>query len=424
MTIDLRVGAIALAVLAVGALTSRADEVPTPTAPAAGSAVIPLPVQDSGSAGSAAPTAPEPPVADEKPKASYTLTGSIQLDYLAVPTAANARAITLDGATAELSLRMTKDFTRNTSATLKVCFACHGFEAAMGFVEVRAADELHVRIGRLTPSFGSFPQRHDPANHTTSDKPLPYDMGRMLRRNEWDEGILPAPWVDNGLEIGGTHFWSGGQLDYAAFAVSGPKGSPDAADFDFTLSRAPEQYYVDNNSEPVLGARVALAVDLSEDLAMTLGASMMAGHYDPARELGFAIVGADAVFRLGRSYLRAEYLIRRTEMSLGDDPATRFKYGRSADGSFDNFFVKEGFYLEGEVPLGPLTVLARWDGLRRIGNVLATSGLSSSSKVLRYTGGLGLRLMSKLQLKASVELYQFDDFANELAAHLGVATPF
>jgi hypothetical protein len=294
----------------------------------------------------------------------------------------------------------------------------------MGFVELRAADELHVRIGRLTPSFGSFPQRHDPANHMTSDKPLPYDMGRMLRRNEWDEGILPAPWVDNGLELGGTHFWAGGQLDYAAFAVSGPKGSPDAADFDFTLSRAPEQYYVDNNSEPAFGGRIALGLDVSDEVALTLGASMMAGHYDPARTLGFAIVGADAVLRLGRNYLRAEYLIRRTEMSLGDDPATRFKYGPSAGGGFDDFFVKEGFYIESEIPIGPLTVLARWDGLRRLGNVLATSGLSSSSKVLRYTGGVGVRLMSKLQLKASVELYQFDDFANEIATHLGVATPF
>ena len=37
-----------------------------------------------------------------------------------------------------------------------------------------------VPFGRFTPSFGDFPVRHDPANHRTNDKPLPYDMGRML----------------------------------------------------------------------------------------------------------------------------------------------------------------------------------------------------------------------------------------------------
>lgn len=417
--------AFIIAVVAAIAAPSRADDLGTQE-PATGSAG-----SDAGSsAGSAAaelvpvpppPPAPEPP---PPPRPTYALSGSVQLDYLGVPTADDARAITLDGATAELSLRMTKDFTKNISATAKVCFACHGFEAAMGYVEIRAADELHVRVGRLTPSFGNFPLRHDPANHATSDKPLPYDMGRMLRRNEWDEGILPAPWVDNGIEVGGTHFFRGGQIEYAAFAVSGPKGSPDAADFDFTLSRAPEQYYVDNNSEPALGGRAAVSLDLSDDIAITAGASTMFGHYDPARRLGFVIVGADAMARVGRAYFRAEYLFRRTEMALGDDPALRFKYGPTAGGKFDNFFVKDGFYAEAEVPVGPVSVIARWDGLRRIGNVLATSGLSSSTKVLRYTGGLAIRLAAKVHLKTSVELYQFDDFANEVAFHLGVATPF
>ena len=59
--------------------------------------------------------------------------------------------------------------------------------------------------------------RHDPANHNTSDKPLVYDMGRMLRLRQWNEGVLPAPWVDNGVEINGTHFFGKrAQFDYAA----------------------------------------------------------------------------------------------------------------------------------------------------------------------------------------------------------------
>src|SRR4029077_1572061 len=176
-----------------------------------------------------------------------TFAGSLQLDYLAVPTDSHAQATTLDAATVELSLKMTKDISKDVSATVEECFACHGCEAGMAYIELRHTEERRVRVGRMTPAFGSFPLRHDPANHLTSDKPLPYDMGRMVRRLDWNEGILPAPWVDNGIEVAGTHFFDGGQLDYAVYAMSGPKGGPDAADFDFAASHSPAQYYVDNN---------------------------------------------------------------------------------------------------------------------------------------------------------------------------------
>ena len=35
-----------------------------------------------------------------------------------------------------------------------------------------------------------------------------------------------------------------------------------------------------------------------------------------------------------------------------------------------------------------------------------------------------LRVTANVRLKTSVEYYQFSDFADELAIHLGVATPF
>jgi hypothetical protein len=355
-----------------------------------------------------------------------TFAGSLQLDYLAVPTDVHSRQNTLDGSTVELSLKLTRDFGKNASATVKVCFACHGFEAGMAYVELRAADELRVRVGRMTPAFGSFPLRHDPANHQTSDKPLPYDMGRMVRRTEWNEGILPAPWVDNGVEVSGTHFWDGGQLDYAVYAMSGPKADAGAVDFNFILSRSPSQYYVDNNSQPMVGARVSTAIDLDDDDVLTIGASGMAGHYDPDRTLGFAIAGVDAVLQLQSVFLRAEYLVRETQMALGPSPATKFKYGPGADGKFADYFAKDGFYAEAEVPLGAFSVIGRWDGLRRIGNVLASDQptLSSSASVLRYTGALAYRLQSGIRIKTSAEYYQFSDFANDVAIHLGLATPF
>ncbi len=393
---------------------------------------VPAAVEGSGSGsgsavttpfGSGAPPAVEPaPVAPAAPKSDEGMrafAGSIQLDYLAVPTDRDARTSTFDGATAEVSLKVTKDFSRHASATVKVCFACHGFELGLGYVELRATDELRVRVGRMLPSFGAFPARHDPANHLTSDKPLPYDMGRMLARETWNEGILPAPWVDNGIELAGTRFWDSGRIDYAAFLVSGPKGSPDAVDFDFTLSRAPEQYYVDNNSQPAIGGRLSGTFDFSERVSVSVGASAMAGHYDPERNLGFAIGGVDASVTVDKLVVRGEYLLRRTEMAPGSDPGMRFKYVLE-----DTYFVKDGFYVEGELPVGPVTAIARWDGLRRDGNLLVTSPLSSRSSVLRYTGGLAVKLPSKIQVKTSIELYQFSELDDELAIHLGIATAF
>jgi hypothetical protein len=357
-----------------------------------------------------------------------TIAGSLQLDYLMVPTDSHIRATTLDGMTAELSLKMSIDFTSNASATVKMCFACHGFEAAAAFVDLRAADELSVRIGRLTPELGSFPQRADPANHRTNDKPLPYDMGRMLHRTDWNEGILPAPWVDNGVELLGTRFVEGGRVDYAAYILSGPKGTAEGADLDFISSRNPNQYYADNNSEPVVGARLAGTIDLdSFGHGLTLGASVMTGRYDPDRHLAFLIAGADLVANLDGVVLRAEYLVRRTDMAIGADPATRWKYGPASDGRYDDHFFKHGFYAEAEVPVGRVDAFARFDGLLRFGNVLAAPGaspLTSSSKLLRYTAGAAVRLIDNVRLKASAEYYQFSDLSDDLALHLAVATPF
>lgn len=353
-----------------------------------------------------------------------TIAGSLQLDYLAVPTESTPRSYTFDATTVELSLKMSVDFSKNASATVKACFACHGFEAAAAFVDLRAADELRVRVGRMTPSFGSFPERYDPANHHTSDKPLPYDMGRMLHKDQWNEGVLPAPWVDNGVEVGGTHFMEGGRLDYAVYALAGPR-SQDAhpADFDLVLSHTPAAYYVDNNSEPIVGARIAGTIDDDEDdVSVTAGASAMAGHYDPLRKLTFAIVGADVVAKIQGVYLRAEYLYRRTQMDLGATPSTTFN--PAPDGSYDDTFAKHGWYLEGEVPAGPVDLIARFDGLRRVGNTPIDSALGYHAQILRYTLGIAARITANVRLKTSVEYYQFSDFPNELAIHLGVATPF
>ncbi|MFN0249695.1 MAG: hypothetical protein ACKV2T_22630 [Kofleriaceae bacterium] len=360
------------------------------------------------------------PASPQPSRFTRSLAGSVQLDYLAVPTDRRVRRGALDGASVELSLKLAVDIGRHT-ANVKVCVACHGPEFGMANVELRAFDELNARVGRFTPSFGSFPIRHDPANHRTSDKPLPYDMGRMLEYQEWNEGILPAPWVDNGLEIFGSHFIGAHQIDYAAYAIGGPKGTADRGDFDYTLSRSGERYYIDNNSQPTVGGRFGLTLRLSADSLLSLGASTMAGHYDPDARLGFLITGADLVLQLGRLFLRAEYLGRWTEIDT--QSASRYKYALP-DNNEDAFVFKDGFYAELEVPVGRVDLIARWDGLRRFGNVLATSSLRSRSVVLRYTAGAAIGIGHGMRIKTSVEAYDFSDLDDQLAIHVGLVGSF
>jgi hypothetical protein len=135
------------------------------------------------------------------------------------------------------------------------------------------------------------------------------------------------------------------------------------------------------------------------------------------------IAGADASLQAGGFVVRAEYLARWTEIAIGSDPAARFKYGPIA-GRYADYFLKQGFCIEAEQELGRFTAIARWDGLRRSGNVLVTSPLRSESALLRYTAAGSMRLHAGIRFKASVEYYDFSDFADATAVHVGVATAF
>jgi hypothetical protein len=350
--------------------------------------------------------------------------GSVQAGYLYVhDDSFEARDRALDGFTTELSLKLAVDFNEHISTNVKLCYGCHGVELGMAYIDLSVFDELRFRVGRFTPSFGEFSLRHDPANHRTVDKPLPYDMGRMVRLREYNLGVLPSPYVDNGIEVAGTH-WFGlaFQLDYAAYAVGGFRGDNDALDLDFTQSRGAAFYTIDNNSRPSVGGRIAGTLDLADaGTSFTLGASGMYGFYDPNHKLAYMLAGVDAYARFKTFELRAEYLVRRTEMSLGEDPETRFKYGPRKDGKFERYAVKDGFYLEGLMPVLPrLELVGRVDGLRRLGNVAVTSPLRKVSGVLRYTLGADVSVGHGVRVKLAGEFYDFSDFRDEIAATLGV----
>ena len=356
-----------------------------------------------------------------------TFGGSVQIDeHLAIGHSHdNVRSTGFDGLTTEAALKVAVDVSEHLSANVKLCYGCHGFETDMAYFDYRLGDELNVRFGRFSPSFGNFNLRHDPGNHRLSDKPLPYDMGRMLRLGAWNMGVLPSPFPDNGVEINGTH-WSGEkvQLDYALYAVSGFKGDATATDLDFAASRS--LYYVDNNGRPTVGGRLASTAKIGPKSDATLGVCGMYGTFDPDHRLSYAIFGADLTFRIARTNVRAEYLARRERFDVSDP--SRFRFEVPATGG--DFFTKHGAYVEIEQPIAPtVDLIGRVDGMYRAGNVLVGSPLSAHSSVVRYTLGAAIAVERNLRLKASTELWHFSDVDPngrhlELSFHLAATATY
>jgi hypothetical protein len=364
----------------------------------------------------------------------HNIAASGQLDYEYVPTARNGDPNagtynTFDGFTLEAAAKLSVDVNEHLSANVKVCFGCHGFEADMFYFDYRVWDELNVRAGRFSPSFGSFVLRHDPANQKLTDKPLPYDMGRMLRKGVWNNGVLPAPFPSNGLELDGTHwFGEGVQLDYAAYAITGFRNDTDPypTDLNFVESHSPT-YFIAVNGRPAFGGRTALTVKTGNASDVSAGVSGMYGLYDPHDRFSYLILGADLSVRIHRTNIRMEYLIRRQQMDT-DEPSL-FKYEVSAQGG--DFFTKQGAFAEVEQPLvADLDVIARLDGMLRTGNVLATSPLSSNASVVRETLGFAYALDRNFRLKTSGELWEFNTpdavtgRTTEVSLHLGFVGTF
>jgi hypothetical protein len=355
--------------------------------------------------------------------------GSTQLDYLLVPaeTGGPGGRSVYDGFTTEAALKVAADVSDRLSANVKVCYGCHGFELPMAYFDFRVADELTFRVGRFSPSFGAFNIRQDPANHVTSDNPLPYDMGRMLRLSEWNLGVLPSPFPDNGIEIGGTH-WFGerAQLDYAAYATSGFKAPAGSNDLVWSQSQTRGGNLIDNNGWPAGGGRVVATFRVGEANDITVGGSVMYGTWDPSNRFTYAIGGGDLSARIGRTQVRLEYLVRR--QTFAPPPGAPYKLVVPPSG--EEAFEKHGAYLEVERTMTEtVTLLLRADGLYRAGNLPVTSPLAPRAAVFRYTAAGTIGLAPGFRLKASAELWAFSNDVPvhqdlEAAFHLGVVGTF
>lgn len=333
----------------------------------------------------------------------------------------SALSSTMKGPNAEASLKVVADVDDHLTVHTKVCFGCHGFMSDMAYADYTVVDEFAIRFGRFPVPFGEFYLRYDPANHRSASKPLPYEMGRMLRRDEFNLGIVPQPYADNGVEVHGIVAGETVEFSYHAYVVAGLKGDASTADLDFVASRT--EFFADNNRTPAVGGRAAVAFpNLGGGFRwLQLGASGMYGYYDTEDELFYSMLGVDLYARINDLNIRGEVMVRRT--AIPDRPE---RYRREL---IDLWVDRHGWYVQLDAPIGKVVEwLVRYDGLRRVGPIdrdrEATTGLSDDSVVHRGTAGLGFRVSRAFSIKANYEFWHFEDFGREHLSHLGMVATF
>lgn len=344
--------------------------------------------------------------------------------YVNNPILANSNTAALSpttrGLNGEAAFKLVADVSPTVSASVKVCYGCHDFQADQAHMDWTPDEAFNVRLGRFPVPFGEFYLRHDPANHRSASKPLPYEMGRMLRRDEFNLTILPEPYPDNGIELYGTFRGSVAELAWSLYAVAGLKGNAATGDLDFIRSRT--EYFADNNRTPSVGGRLSLSfVDLPANHVwrlLSLGASGMGGHYDDEGELSYLLAGVDLYTRIGQVNVRGDLMMRRT--AIADRPE---QYRQAL---VDLFTQREGFYVEVDAPATRwLEWLVRLDGFRINGPVRIGSRLpDGESTITRGTAGINLIPTAAIKLKLNYEYWKFSDFEDEHLIHTGLVGTF
>lgn len=314
-----------------------------------------------------------------------------------------------EGVTGEFSLGATFHAAKPLRFTIRACVGCHELELQNAYADFDLNDVLSVRAGRIQIPFGGLSERTSHAQQESASRPLPYSMGHMVRGEEFNQGVLPAPIVDNGFQASlGAWIGDGARLTVEAAAVRGFKGSD--PDLDFQFSRE----YADNNGEAAGVGRITLSGG-----ALTVGASTMYGHYDDAGELAYFAAGAHAALHLGALNLRVEGLGRRNEYDNGGTEDTWSKYG---------------WVVQSDLELDPqLRVFVMVDGLTVEDIFLGPVGPQSSpigaltddrNTITRASFGGVIPLYPGFLIKVSAEFWDFSDFADSWVFHFGVAAAF
>ena len=290
------------------------------------------------------------------------------------------------------------------SGRIHACVSCHTENAAVssrielaeGFLRLDVDQLLcccedsmiqtHIDGGRFIVPFGAFAAVSHPAAFRTATRPLMYNMGQNIFRDDLGAPILPMPYSDEGVMASASAtLIEDISISFDAYAVNGLQGTSALDLPGFWAARD----YVDNNSEPAIGGRLTVGTK-----KLRLGASAMSGRYnengplaDLTGVLDYKIYGVDATFRW-------DDLLRVT-----------YEYARRDSDVFDfnvNDDLREslrGSVLEGEFKVWDcpkISAVVRYDDQRRAADFLlpASRIVDADFTVSRFTWGFNIALGS------------------------------
>jgi mono/diheme cytochrome c family protein len=285
------------------------------------------------------------------------------------------------------------------SGRVQACVTCHTenasvsgrIELAEGIVHLDvdrwlygcddACVQTSIDGGRLIVPFGAFAAKSHAGAFRTATRPLMYNMGQNVYRDDLGAPLLPMPYSDEGAAF---HVEAPVVCDATVtvdgYAINGLQGSTALDLSGFYVSRD----YVDNNSEPAVGGRVTLG-----NQAIRGGASIMSGRFNsdaaggfPSDALHYKIYGADLTARYGdRGRVTLEYARRTSDL---------FDFTNGVVGEDVKGVIVEGEWRIWNCP--KVSAVVRYDDQRRTdglpipGSAIATGGFS----VRRFTYGLNI----------------------------------
>lgn len=342
----------------------------------------------------------------------WNVHGYLSTDFNVLAGSAEARGSMRDeGILGEFALGGSLHLAKSFRIEMRACVGCHEFQLKDAYFDFDLTKAITLRGGRIPLPFGSLSQRANPVQMETTSKPLPYIMGRMPRDQAFNQGIVPAPAVDNGASILGN-VWLGQdlQLGYEAAIVRGFKGAD--PDIDWESSRD----FPDNNGEPAGCARLVLSGS-----AFSFGISGMIGSYDDDDRLQYRMAEIDATYTLGPVTLRLEALGRATEFfnAAGEvDVSRRLAYVAQVDVQLNEsvrVFLLHDFLSVRGLFLSPAAG----------GFPSPAPGLTDDHNTIhRYVAGAVFSLRPGLLIKVSAELWNFSDFRDATVFHAELVASF
>ncbi|RIK82495.1 MAG: hypothetical protein DCC68_06280 [Planctomycetota bacterium] len=311
------------------------------------------------------------------------------------------------------------------SGRVNACVSCHTENAAVsnrielaeGFLRLDVMKlagcedpacqpfQLHVDAGRFIVPFGAFAAQSHPGAFRTATRPLMYNMGQNVYRDELPPPLLPMPYADEGVLASATlPLFAEVNATFDFYAVNGLQGSTDLELGSWFQSRD----YVDNNTEPAVGGRATLGNNY-----LRAGASLMSGRYNEntlqaavPEILDYKIYGVDLVARY------EDWVRIQVEWARRDNDAFDFLAGDVTREAI------KGTVIEGEFKLWSkpkVSAIVRYDDQRRTDGPprFGTPILTPETSVQRFTYGLNVALGSST-LMVNHEHWKVPDPLNDL----------